>query len=60
MNPCVTKQPVVCCALCRQGNLHDYDHVNMLTHRDVEKDHAPQILQWIKEHEQGANAKGSP
>lgn len=30
------------------GNLHDYDHINMLTHKDCVKDHFPKIVEWIK------------
>ena len=29
-------------------NLHDYDHNNMLTHKDAVKDHFPKILEWLK------------
>ena len=29
------------------GNLHDYDHINMLTHKDAQKDHFPKIVEWI-------------
>lgn len=32
------------------GNLHDYDHINMLTHADAVKDHFPMVLQWLKQH----------
>lgn len=39
----------------KNGNLHDYDHVNMLTHRDVERDHAPLILQWVRDHDTNNN-----
>ncbi len=31
-----------------QGHLHDYGHVNMLTHPDAAKDHFPAVLAWIK------------
>ncbi|AFM05781.1 hypothetical protein Fleli_3461 [Bernardetia litoralis DSM 6794] len=29
-------------------NLHDYDHNNMLTHKDTINDHFPKILEWLK------------
>jgi predicted alpha/beta hydrolase len=29
-------------------NLHDYDHNNMLTHKDALNDHFPKILEWLK------------
>lgn len=29
-------------------NLHDYDHNNMLTHKDALNDHFPKILKWLK------------
>ena len=29
------------------GNLHDYDHVSMLTHPDAVRDHFPIVLQWL-------------
>ncbi|WP_338792100.1 alpha/beta fold hydrolase [Bernardetia sp. MNP-M8] len=28
-------------------NLHDYDHNNMLTHKDAINDHFPKILEWL-------------
>ncbi|MBF2055409.1 MAG: alpha/beta fold hydrolase [Candidatus Sericytochromatia bacterium] len=34
----------------RAGNLHDYDHINMLTHPDAVKDHFPRLLQWLQRH----------
>jgi predicted alpha/beta hydrolase len=33
------------------GNLHDYDHINMLTHKDCVKDHFPKIVEWIRKFE---------
>lgn len=33
------------------GNRHDYDHVNMLTHQDAVDDHFPLILEWLQGHE---------
>lgn len=32
------------------GHYHDYDHINMLTHRDAAKDHFPQVDQWLQQH----------
>ncbi|WP_291723304.1 alpha/beta fold hydrolase [Bernardetia sp.] len=29
-------------------NLHDYDHNNMLTHKDAANDHFPKIVEWLK------------
>ena len=29
------------------GNLHDYAHINMLTHRDAPEDHFPILLRWF-------------
>ena len=34
----------------RNGNLHDYDHINILTHPDAPKDHFMQVLNWLNEH----------
>lgn len=39
----------------RNGNLHDYDHINMLTHPDAPADHFPLIVNWLKQHEKGAD-----
>lgn len=34
--------------LCKKnGNLHDYDHVSMITHKDAPDDHFPEVLAWI-------------
>jgi hypothetical protein len=32
------------------GNLHDYDHIDMLTHPDAVQDHFPQVLEWLRRH----------
>ena len=32
----------------RNGNLHDYGHIDMLTHPDAAKDHFPAILHWLR------------
>jgi predicted alpha/beta hydrolase len=33
------------------GNLHDYDHVGMLTHADAPRDHFPRVAAWMAEHD---------
>lgn len=33
-----------------EGFLHDYDHINLLTHPDAPKDHFQTVLQWLKQH----------
>lgn len=33
-----------------RGNLHDYDHINVLTHPDAQTDHFPQVIKWFKRH----------
>ena len=30
------------------GNLHDYDHIDMLTHPDALNDHFPQVMAWLR------------
>ncbi|MFZ4617349.1 MAG: alpha/beta fold hydrolase [Rectinemataceae bacterium] len=37
----------------RSGNLHDYDHIGMLTHPEAVRDHFPQVEEWLRLH--GAN-----
>ena len=32
----------------KNGNLHDYNHINMLIHKDAPKDHFPKIFNWLK------------
>lgn len=32
------------------GNMHDYDHINMLTHPDAVIDHFPQVLEWLQQY----------
>ena len=32
------------------GNLHDYDHINLLTHPDAVNDHFPQVVEWLQSH----------
>ncbi|MCP5468247.1 MAG: alpha/beta fold hydrolase [Deltaproteobacteria bacterium] len=32
----------------KNGNLHDYDHISILTDPDAMKDHFPLLLEWIK------------
>jgi len=35
------------------GNLHDYGHIDMLTHPDAARDHFPQVLAWLRRHAAG-------
>lgn len=35
----------------QNGNLHDYDHINMLTHPDAVRDQFPMVLEWFQEHD---------
>lgn len=30
------------------GNLHDYDHITMLTHPDAPRDHFPAVAEWLR------------
>lgn len=30
------------------GHLHDYDHINILTHPDAVQDHFPMVVKWFK------------
>ena len=32
------------------GNIHDYDHINILTHPDALNDHFPLLVKWLKSH----------
>jgi len=32
------------------GNLHNYDHVNMLTHADAPRDHFQYVVNWMKKY----------
>ena len=32
----------------KNGNLHDYGHVDILTHADAAKDHFPEVVNWMK------------
>ncbi len=32
----------------KEGYLHDYDHINLLTHPDAPKDHFREIIEWLK------------
>jgi len=32
----------------KNGNRHDYDHINMLTHPDAVQDHFPRVLEWMR------------
>jgi hypothetical protein len=31
----------------KNGNLHNYDHVSMITHKDSPADHFPEVLAWL-------------
>ncbi|HOP63668.1 MAG TPA: alpha/beta fold hydrolase [Spirochaetota bacterium] len=31
----------------KNGNMHNYDHVSMITHRDAVIDHFPEVLEWL-------------
>lgn len=33
------------------AHLHDYDHINLLTHPDAVRDHFPMVVEWLKKHE---------
>lgn len=30
------------------GHLHDYNHINILTHKDAVRDHFPMVVKWFK------------
>lgn len=32
------------------GFMHDYDHINLLTHPDAPKDHFQTVVEWLKQH----------
>lgn len=34
----------------QNGNMHNYDHINILTHPDAPKDHFGTVLNWLNEH----------
>ncbi|NVO01003.1 MAG: alpha/beta fold hydrolase [Geobacteraceae bacterium] len=34
----------------QNGSLHDYDHINMLTHPDAVSDHFPKVAEWLQQH----------
>ena len=42
----------------KNGNLHDYDHINILTHPDAVDDHFPQVLEWLRQHGTESSAIG--
>lgn len=33
------------------NNLHNYDHINLLTHADAVKDHFPKVIEWLRANE---------
>lgn len=43
----------------KNGNLEDYDHINMLTHPCAVRDHFPQVARWLREHA-GRSDAGAP
>lgn len=34
----------------QNGNLRDYDHINILTHPDALNDHFPQVVEWYRKY----------
>ncbi|HEX2900454.1 MAG TPA: alpha/beta fold hydrolase [Bacteroidia bacterium] len=34
-----------------QGHLHDYGHIDMLTHPDAPRDHFPMALEWLRKYQ---------
>jgi len=32
----------------KQGYKHDYDHINLLTHKDAKDDHFREVLEWLE------------
>lgn len=43
----------------KNGNLHDYDHINMLTHPDAAADHFPLVAEWLQQHRHYPTARSS-
>lgn len=35
----------------QNGFLHDYGHIDMVTHKDAPTDHFPKVVAWMKQHE---------
>lgn len=33
-----------------EGNLHDYGHIDLLTHKDAVRDHFPKTLEWFRKY----------
>lgn len=33
----------------KQGYKHDYDHINLLTHKDSKEDHFREVLEWLRD-----------
>ena len=35
----------------KNGNLHNYGHINLLTHPDAIHDHFPEVIKWLRKNE---------
>ena len=35
----------------KNGNLHNYDHINLLTHHDAVNDHFQMVIEWMQKHD---------
>ena len=44
----------------RNGNRHDYDHIDMLTHPDALVDHFPQVVAWLRQQRQPLQGADMP
>jgi len=44
----------------QNGNLVDYDHINILTHKLAEQDHFLSVLEWLIQHSQTATTDCQP
>ncbi|GFO56460.1 alpha/beta hydrolase [Geomonas sp. Red276] len=55
------RQPSCYTILAKEnGYLHDYGHIDMLTHPDAVRDHFPQVLEWLRQHAGGKAESPSP
>ncbi|MBC5994328.1 alpha/beta fold hydrolase [Pontibacter cellulosilyticus] len=41
----------------RNGNMHDYGHIDILTHHDAQRDHFLTVLEWFEKNKQLATFK---